>query len=98
MSETTIPGSDAAKREWLRADDERRRACERYIETAARAFPPGVIVHWYHGNHLRRGEVLEHSWERVKVRSLTSDKDFWIYTSALEQETRRELEAPDAHP
>jgi hypothetical protein len=42
-----------------------------------RAFPIGCWVCWTHGYDTRRGEVIAHAGDRVKVRS-AQEAEYWI--------------------
>ena len=71
--------------EWIAADDAFDAADARALRAMRAALPPGRIVTWEHGDHERRGEVVEiigHAYKsaRVRVRSVTGstyDVDKW---------------------
>lgn len=62
-----------------------RRAAERSQEAAideheaiAETLPAGrTVVRYYHGDSVRSGLVIAHSWERIKLRSSTGAEP-WI--------------------
>jgi hypothetical protein len=62
----------------------KRRELNRRIESeAAKAFRPGMLAYFTMGGHERAVEILNVSWERVKVMNRVTGRSYWIDVSWL---------------